>query len=365
MDNVKDICRVVPPTKERRQRTPIDDGALRLAAENPKANEHSCALLQLPVDILLLVVDELEPPHRLAFAHTCRALHNLHRPVPLLRDQHLEYLACVARSRPEQWVCEVCVTFHPAVTLDTPEQPQLMTCPHGWLKRRCLAYSLGDWPVDSRHLKIDHRHVQLALKYLRLGIHHEYVQKLLAPHRQDDFKTHLKTVQQRNVLKTRYSVHPKAAAGADGHLRYLTLSVWLYQRDHHSVSLEAMGNLWICPHLSFVSRFGSRSPIAPNDQFGAAIETALAQDDHSEMRGACDRCATDFSVQASPDRAELRVWQDLGPECSPRSLAWRTHLRESCTTYFCPQPRVWGSALHHEPGSVRALYDCAAEDLNT
>jgi hypothetical protein len=366
-----------PPVHEETPKHQDQDPALQLAAEsNAKIQNNNCAFLQLPADIMYLVFQALEPQHRHVLAVTCRALRGFHAAVPLLRnqhltrDQHLEYLACIARSLPEQWVCEVCLELHLLDPLDTPKNPLSLTCPRKWVSWSSGAYGLLNCTLDRRLIQLDHRHIQLALKQLRLWNEpSEYVKELLAAHHHAHFKTYGFGKRQVNTLATRHSVYPKAKVGADGHLRYLTLSTWLYQRDRQPVSLDAMGDLMICPHLGFAPYDAPpgysfpalwQYPYWPADQLAVAIKATLIQQDDdrtaaTEVRGACPRCPTDFAVQASPDCAELHVWRDLGTEGSPTSLTWRVHVRDLRPSYrngICD-----GLTLEHEPGSVRALYE--------
>ncbi|RKU44355.1 hypothetical protein DL546_000031 [Coniochaeta pulveracea] len=354
-----------------------------------KTQNDSCTFLQLPADIMYLVFQELESEHRRVLALTCRALHGFHSMSPNLRnkcltqDQHLEYLACIARSLPEQWVCDACLKLHPFHPLDTPgrQNAESMVRPRKLFHPLCKfdIFRSHDHPVDRRHVQFQHHHVQLALKHLRLSNKpSEYAKRLLAVHHHDHFDTHDRGLFEQeaekrevNTLATRYSVYPRAKMGADGQLRYLTLSTWLYQSDIRPVSLEAMGNMKICPHMGFEPHYPPSNDLWPEfwcygyrpDTLAQAIEKALAQQQDNrigvtEIRGACPRCPTDFAIQASPNRVELLVWRDLGPEGSPRSLAWRIHVfnigrdcpNDQWNTHGC-------STLHHVPGSVRALYD--------
>ncbi|OIW32119.1 hypothetical protein CONLIGDRAFT_253236 [Coniochaeta ligniaria NRRL 30616] len=85
------------------------------------------------------------------------------------------------------------------------------------------------------------------------------------------------------------------------------------------------------------------------------IEDALrAHDGNSERHYGCLHCRTDYSVQASPDRVVLRVWQDLGPEGPPRNPAWEFY--DNCLRRDLVDSK--------KPGSVRRLYnrgDCEAQ----
>ena len=325
-----------------------------------QAQDPSCGLLQLPTDLVLLISQELPPFSRVLLSQICCALREVlgHLSVvSLSRDRRLEYLATLARDLPDQWVCEVCVTLHRMNDLDIPTAPEHMTCPRGWQTWLLGAYGIPltqSWQ-DAGRVRLDHRHIQLALKCIRLQKHcyHSYVQKLLVPYHNDNFAACGYPSTQPKPLMAEYSVYPRVVLGRDGNLRYLTLSVWKYYRNHQPVSLDALGYFNICPHL-FLRPDLPPQPHHPLDTLGRAINAALRSRNGAKQSGACPRCPTDFSVQASSDRAKLLVWQDLGSEGSPMDLAWRSHvfdIRKAARNF-----RSMGMTLGHARGSVRTLY---------
>lgn len=124
-----------------------------------------------------------------------------------------------------------------------------------------------------------------------------------------------------------------------------------------------MGKISVCPHIYELhgpnhSTYGPGWEDNPTFAIRAAIFQALKACGNTEVHGACCRCPTDFSLRACADFAELRVWQDLGPESSPRDLAWRVQVSG---TYDDSQssdhnnPSL-GPSVPHEPGSIRRLY---------
>ncbi len=283
-------------------------------------------------------------------------------PSNLSREQQLEFLACLVRSDPENWVCEACVELHAVVELDTPTRPWHMSCPRGWASWCRTVYGSQHARLNGR--LIDHRHVQLALKYSRMERHsgRRYLQELLAPQHNPNFAAHVYSDGRPHALAIKYSAYPKVAMGADNRLRYLLLSVWHYRRIHEAVSLDTMGSLQICPHLYFSPRRAgrdARSPCEPREGCAediavSAIGSALYAQGSLEVYGGCPRCRTDFSVRASSEFAVLRAWQDLGPECSPIDLAWKSQvvsIRPSRLNIRCCGPIV-----SHESLSVWRLY---------
>ncbi|OIW32118.1 hypothetical protein CONLIGDRAFT_629808 [Coniochaeta ligniaria NRRL 30616] len=219
---MKTLRRLVASTKDRCTRL----GKKKKKNDSPrKAQNLDCALLQLPVEMIVLISEALSPAEQIIFSQTCWALRTVLGSNPagtLDRHERLEYLAGIARGLPGQWACAVCETLHSVNSRDTPKEPQHMTCPQqfdpcGFQSRL----------FDSRHLQLGHRHIQLALKYVRMGDYSRsnYLQELVAPYHDDNFVAHRFTEKWPNVLAARYSVYPKVAVGPDGNLRYLTLSV--------------------------------------------------------------------------------------------------------------------------------------------
>lgn len=99
-----------------------------------------------------------------------------------------------------------------------------------------------------------------------------------------------------------------------------------------------------------------------------------AKDDKEDMRqrGSCHRCATDFAVRGlrRPNQILLTVWQDLGGEGLASDAHWQSLIAGALLPMENrdgdegePQTtNLWdkGLSVEHEPGSVRALYERAA-----
>ncbi|KAI0008664.1 hypothetical protein F4779DRAFT_427208 [Xylariaceae sp. FL0662B] len=166
-------------------------------------------------------------------------------------------------------------------------------------------------------------------------------------------------------LETHYSAYRKVVAGDDGNLRFLLLSTWRYHKRFWGISLRDIGHLIICPHqeLNFYTISDLRS--GHRLFLETAVEMALkGRGDGQEQTGACPRCATDFSVQLTPEYLKLQVWQDFGPEGYPDDLAWisQSNCRGLDSFFFFIfifffNRRAVGPTLYHEPGSIRKLYE--------
>ncbi|KAI1398316.1 hypothetical protein F4819DRAFT_502465 [Hypoxylon fuscum] len=307
-------------------------------------------LLQLPLELVYLVAEFLTPVDLALLSQTCRslqaALKGYSNASHLCRTEYLTYLAGLARGLPEKWVCEGCMTLHPIVRFDTPGSKYHKSyCP---LKSvTSLRYGPPHYkiPDDDRlrckQIPIGHRHVQLALKYTRLKCpeYKSYLQALIAPHHDMQFKPSRET-----LLKTHYSAYPRIVAGDDGNLRFLLLSTWRYYKGRKDILLHELGYQMICPHL--------RLNCGPCVLESATEKALKARGNGRERTGACPRCATDFSVQLTSGYLSLRVWQDFGSEGSPVDLAWKSQ----CAFYNSDSGlncRYIKPTLYHKPGSIK------------
>ncbi|KAI0551539.1 hypothetical protein F4679DRAFT_593340 [Xylaria curta] len=360
---------------------------LRSASARWRRNLDS-RLLQLPLELIFIIAESLSPADLVLLAQTSRSLRaifeNQASATRLCSTDYLSFLAGLARGKPEEWVCENCMTLHPIVKLDTPAAVNhVSSCPYRhvppyWLRQKgssCTNYyrkAIRDRPdtyenqyrTDTRlkfsQIRIEHRHVQLALKYTRLQErkYSSYLQALLEPHHDTNFRRMTKS-----QLETRYSAYPKIVAGHDGNLRFLLWSTWRYYRDLENITFDKIGRLKICPHVEVERRPPSfrRSPtLVIRESWRKSLQEAMkrvleAQENGQEYTGACARCATDFSVQLGRRSLDLHVWQDFGPEGSPADLAWATHI---AGIGIDGVPNLWslGPVLHHEPGTIRKLF---------
>ncbi|KAI0411435.1 hypothetical protein F5X98DRAFT_383792 [Xylaria grammica] len=322
-----------------------------LKRPHSKHNLDSC-LLQLPPELILYIADFLSPSDLILFSQTCYPLRAILQKyintVKLSRTEYLSYLAAHAREDPRKWVCGKCMTLHPVVGLDTPAANlQRSSCP-----RR----SHGEIRYDNRlyygQIRLEHHHIQLALKYTRLQKYkyNSYLRALLAPHYDPNFSP-----RNNAQLKTHYSAYPKIATAHNGNLTFLLLSTWRYHKGLGNISFDNIGYLPICPHV-MIHPFRTWGPHDPSYGLQEALKMVLgAKGDRQEHTGACPRCATDFSVRLNPRFLDLHVWQDFGPEGSPGDLAWETHC-DGIGLDGVPNCGDWGHILYHEPGTIRKLY---------
>lgn len=354
----------------------------------PVTQSPDCIILQQPVDILHLILEYLPEPSRIILGQTCRVMRSMTRNVVVAKQlsdhDHLEYLACIVRNLPDKWLCSGCREMHQACRGDLPQSSWARSCPIEW-----LADLLNHEYCGHRLYAIHHRHVQLALKLTRLrdgasSRNINYLERLMAPYR-SEFYTHPAL----ENLQGRYEAYPKIVNG-----RFMTHSIWRYTSEggmHNpsaQLSTYTFGFLKICPHLMHYNesphsytyiadtmlyglrRLDSHDRLETGqialDQFirnepakvcgetlSKVIDKSLSQRDE-EIFGSCSACLTDFSIHAHLGCIMVRAWQDLGPECSPEDVAWRSQV----TGRKCHGD---DRTLIHVPGSVRFRYTGNAE----
>ncbi|KAM4066366.1 hypothetical protein HRG_000475 [Hirsutella rhossiliensis] len=313
------------------------------ARRHDQQQAQDCPLLQLPVELILLISDHLPRPNQMVFSQTCSPLRNilhyrlslnLHCQDPFMglsRGALLEYLICMGRQNPNVWLCETCRRLH-----------KVTECEIGRGRRACMSWARR--AISCPGMLIYYHHVQLALKYNRIGGNDPKcrgrLQSLLAPHHHDAWY-----LDQPDRLSNRFSSVCKIVEG-----NFILMSVWeCEQRDADiPVSRRSIGALSICSHQFFSYAMDSETVRATrryNDALASAIVEALRNPDGGEVTGACHQCATDFAVEGSPQRMKLRTWRNLGPEGSPLNPEWKS------------QVNYMTLRRNNQPGAVRAMYE--------
>lgn len=128
-------------------------------------------------DILYLINQKLDWHDRFFLSQTCQALRDFatcdwdDKYRSLSPKEQVKFLAGLAVGMPDHWVCGYCCALHRVDTSDTPDGSALRS-----LGMPCLTDPVP--LMEFREYQIHHRHVQLALKYNRLGIRQKYLGEL-------------------------------------------------------------------------------------------------------------------------------------------------------------------------------------------
>ncbi|GFP55634.1 hypothetical protein TASIC1_0005049200 [Trichoderma asperellum] len=311
------------------------------------------ALLNMPIDLIREITDELSPADKIIFATTCRAIRNTvgrgQFPSDTYEDrqERFEYLASMCRDMPNHWVCEECMRYHRIDTSDTPVQSR-PTCP---LADRYGRYNQPLTLSPGDEYELGRRHVQLALKYTRMGDsllprHRQYLRRLTAA-RQYSLSYPWET-----KMMVTAKIIPRIVDG-----RFLLRSLCEYRQSSKPVTRELIACESVCPHQQV---FPPRDDDWSNDafhqnlrQFHKAVNDSF-ETPGKEMRSHCPHCFTDFSVTTTTKCIRVSVWMDLGTESSPLDPVWRSFVHSADLDPI-------GEVEYNELGRVRELYSSGEE----
>ncbi|KAL7784144.1 hypothetical protein V8C37DRAFT_396198 [Trichoderma ceciliae] len=343
-----------------------------LEGSRPRQEQNAdCVMLQLPVDILIMIMAKLPIYNQIIASQTCRSLRAILRhhcigdeeplSTMLTRLQRLRFLFLLARTLPDKWVCDECVTLHNVEARDTPADPRC---------KRCRRYRrLQERSSGSYGFSLNHRHLQLTFKHLRLTstekVYQKYLQSLLAPYHTQITTGYIRSPK----IHGQYSAYPRVVDG-----RYLLKCTWDYRERQDIVRRQYMGSVSICEHqyilasdtyppptqrpwsMSFqalLDRFEAERRPSPWRAFDMAVEAAF-ESPYEEVHSSCMFCGTDFSVQASPERVTVQTWQDFGPEGTSEDPYWRAHAGAVCSE----------RKTRRMTGSIRELYgECEMPEM--
>ncbi|KAL7813708.1 hypothetical protein V8C26DRAFT_436255 [Trichoderma gracile] len=297
-------------------------------------------ILQLPLETLLLIIDNLALHDRFLLSHTCRAFRHItaqdwRAAVPRLPFQdRINFWAGLAYTLPGFWVCSKCCKLHPIHTSDFP---------------MCLRSSRGQWfpcAVDHSHryggdyFQIQHHHIQLALKLSRRGnMHQKYLAELMS--------TCIYPTHKLKRFKQSYKAEPRIING-QFLLRESNLE---NSRNLKRLILSARAQVANLTQRELMAIF--RGATLVEDEIDLALESPGWWRFNS-----CMRCHTDFGVMVTPDKrtATIQAWHNFGVEGSPMDANWRAYTHDSYSTAYDSFVRNGNAPLHHRHGSVRELY---------
>jgi hypothetical protein len=301
-------------------------------------------LLQLPVELLLMVLDILRPHEKSILGQTCRSLSDItcgksvatyHLP----DDEAFDYLRCISHNNPGKWVCAYCAQLHTVTEAYLREEWWDFFAYKKCMPEQGMQESLVPlW--DSNLCSDGYRHVQLSLKYDRLSPNsaecRERLMRLLTPY--DGTPTF---PERKNAIRGHLHAAPRVVQG-----RFILKSTWTFDTGDSILSPTIMGtNVPICNHHGF-----GRSCHAPKT-LKNAIDMAF-EDQGITVHGSCGSCPTDYTVKfRSASVAEVSAWKDFGGEVSPLSDTWKANLYMFLGLHLGNKRR----------GGVRSLYERASD----
>jgi len=130
---------------------------------------------------------------------------------------------------------------------------------------------------------VKHHHVQLALKYSRLGnVHQAYLRKLMESSSVASSGFYGMTV--------KFSLYPNIVDS-----RFILFTIWQFDEETVPLSLEILSRpaFRFCPHLGLISKPNPR--ILQNPLIDVVYTAFKVANMGQDLHHSCGRCPTDYS----------------------------------------------------------------------
>lgn len=274
-----------------------------------------CGLLNLPVDVILEIMDHL-PLHTLStLLNTSRTLRTIirhHYPnhwVDMLGDRmeiH-HYLHCMSRLRLDVVYCPWCVRLQRVRYHDYPRHRE-----GDVVHADCYPYR--NYSSNRGRVTLAYRHIQLALKYTRLKhvlspLEQIYLQRLVAPTYQLLYPLQPPFFRIRSGKEVLLWLTPRLIHG-----RFLILREYGW---HGSGCVNPI-HLTFCVHQKRMTHSWLRAnPVWRYFLWGTPNREACFS-----LQGACPFCPTDVLVEVFQETYLVSIWQDYGGESAVPGAGW-------------------------------------------
>ncbi|KAM0254597.1 hypothetical protein ACHAQJ_006633 [Trichoderma viride] len=327
----------------------------RLLGEDSQNND--AAILQLPLDIVLLIVDCLALHDKFLLSQSCKTfrrtvLYDWEAEISnlSLRDE-LRFWAGLAYIFPSHWACPKCRKLHRIHFSELPT----VSIPK--LRRTLCGTDLSRGRFTENGYSIQYYHIQFALKLSRLGnVNQQYLAALMKTY------THTTTSSMEPLTKS-YTAEPKIL-----NKRFILREEWNVSNilnSSYSLIQDNRLRIPLCPHLRIIcgGLSFSRKCKRVFARLAGAMDAVTRLEDGVESALecpgqwkyiSCPRCPTDCDIRISADLtfATIRAWHDFGIEGSPMDIGWRAHVETRSYKDWLEQ----GPRLDYPHGSIRKLW---------
>lgn len=295
----------------------------------------------LPLEIILMIVEYLDKCALISLALTCRALHDLWKPrsMPLQSDEKEKLLVLLEKDIPFRYYCPRCVKLHRW---------------HGRWSRSTIPYYMERLGCKKRidlylsfllSCDIPYHHVRLVMNRHFYGPEHGLPLQALSKRRNYTTLKH----------RIKCSVSRHACIFNDELLILTALSMTQLRGDLVSLKshVEFSGGS-ICEHLTFLQESPACIPI-PFPELAKKGSTSGPFPACEPIYGSCTSCPTDYNITMNWQGVkkgysiEVLVYRGLGDCRTPENWYWRNTMArwdpsEQSRSAYSP---------HNPPGSIR------------
>lgn len=289
-------------------------------------NSGSRGLLELPVEVLLSILDHTELCGLYWLSQTCRTMRYLaKRDFRTLVDTDVEdkaeFLLGLAYVLPDHYFCGKCCMLH----IFNRHAPSIKP-------RICWDYSVNHRRSWATGYDLQHQHVQLALKYNRLGgFYRHAAASIMQPYRQTCSNGSLGPI-------LHFSATPEIKNG-----RFILHEEWKLQADFPASLVPSCAFIPICSHLDLL---GGRSLMNVDERVSWSLIRKLTPLENGQVErsrvphGSCKICSTSYDFSVSKENGTVvNATHDYGSfssldEWKRRSWKRRSHSQEPIAVDF-------------------------------
>ncbi|KAF5628551.1 f-box domain protein [Fusarium sp. NRRL 25303] len=283
-------------------------------------NSGSRGLLGLPVEVMFYILDHTELCSLYWLSQTCRTMRYLaKRDFRTLANTNFEdraeFLLGLAYVMPDHYFCGKCCMLH----IFNRHAPSIKS-------RLCWDYSINHRRSCATGYNLQHQHVQLALKYNRLGGFYRYAAaNIMQPYQQTCSNGSLGPI-------LHFSATPEIKNG-----RFILHEEWKLQADFPASLVPSYIFVPICSHIDLL---GGRSLMKEDGRASWSLIRHLTPLENGEVersrapRGSCKTCSTSYDFSVSKENgAVVNATHDYGSfssldEWKRRSRKRRPHGQE-------------------------------------
>ncbi|KAK1510995.1 uncharacterized protein CCOS01_06949 [Colletotrichum costaricense] len=299
----------------------------------PKQQSTKAYLLRISIELLEEIISYLDLLSQFMLSRTCRAGRILTQKdwkdasLALPASEQISFWAAVAYKLPNHWVCARCCALHATDRSDTPRSQQSPPCQQGE-----TLDTLG------RSYKLRHTHIELALKFRRMGTNTAYFSELLEP---CEYRTY-RGAESWKSGSPNVTIHiPRIVEGR--------FCLQVIKEFHGYEALHEIRSFRICRHQLFPWWYWG---IKDWGVFEKNMEAAWHHPGNV-YDGHCQCCPVDYSILRDDDVLRVTLWYDFGTGKSPRDLEWMVHLGDETDIY---SNGLYVNVKDHEPGSIRKSF---------
>lgn len=317
-------------------------------------------LLNLPLCLICDIFDELDWPDKVVFSQTCRGLwYHLHsKCISIFRkatsEDRLKYLTMLSNVLLDHYVCERCCVLH----LINPEEDV-----PGIYRPRCRDTYHAPCPLSEReegrvdssaHYAFGYRHVQLAVKYSRLGgkaVHQRYLHRIM--------REFAKTGNPPSSWPTRiqsdaFTARPRIVRG-----KFIVRARYHFFQDLPKISYSNIVETPIpfCPHQYIGPLYYSEDPVVLIIGSLFQLPSGTPYPGFHQRKFSCDRCPSDYEFIMKGKTLTVFIWRDLGTGTYlDEDPCWRSQV-DTDNANCRPQSNSFLPLYEH--GSIKTMFNSA------